>query len=381
MATYDAVVVGAGYIGCAVSYYLTKAGLKTALIDRGRLAAGASRANYGNIQVQDAELEYSLPMILAGKAAFETLEEDLGYKVGLRSIGSLLIAESESQAAGLQERRSRLEEFGVLVHWLSPAELQRLEPHLDAAQTFGALYNPQEMQLDPFKLIWAFVHRAQEKGLDLQLNTEILDFVLHGQQVGGVITAQGKIDSAATILAAGAWSAALGRKLGLDIPVKHVHGQAAATDYGGNLLNNTISSAAFFESAHDAAGADSQTVLAIAPTVHGNLLLGEAARVVDHFSSGTDAGSLQSICRTAIRFIPELRDFSIMRTWGAPVAFTEDGRPFLGPVSGLRGLLLAVAFKSTVIITPLIGRVIAQLVTGAEPDLDIRPFLLSRVRS
>ena len=61
------------------------------------------------------------------------------------------------------------------------------------------------------------------------------------------------------------------------------------------------------------------------------------------------------------------------------MAFTADGRPFLGPVDGLEGLLLAVAFKSTVIITPLIGQVITQLVTEGRSDLDIRPFLLSRI--
>ena len=74
MLTFDAVVVGAGYIGCSVAYHLANAGLRTVLIDRRESAGEASRANYGNIQVQDAELDHSLPMIQAGYACFADLE-------------------------------------------------------------------------------------------------------------------------------------------------------------------------------------------------------------------------------------------------------------------------------------------------------------------
>ena len=383
MATFDALVIGAGYIGSAVSYYLTKAGLKTALLDQGGLAAGASRANYGNIQIQDAELEHSMPMVLAGRMTFETLEAELDHDVGLRSIGSLLIAESESQVANLQARAARLGEFGVAVEWLAPGDLQRLEPNIDTGQTFGALYSAHEMQVNPFKLIWAFVHRARQQGLHLNLHSQVQDFIVQNGRVRGVVTGQGRIESQVTILAAGAWSAVLGQKLGLNIPVMHVQGQAAATGFVGDLLHNYISSAAFFESVHEEADetedAGTKAILAIAPTVHGNLLLGEAAQVVDHFSNATDPGSLQAISQTAQRFIPALKRVQILRAWAAPVAFTGDGRPFLGAVEGLEGVLLAAAFKSTVVITPLTGQVITQLVTEGRSDLDIRPFLLSRI--
>ena len=383
MATFDAIVIGAGYIGSAISYYLTKAGLKTALVDQGGLAAGASRANYGNIQIQDAELDHSLPMVLAGKAAFDALEEALDHDIGLRLIGSLLIAESESQAIGLQTRAARLRASGVAVEWLNQEDLRRIEPHLDAGQTFGALYHPDEGQVNPFKLIYAFVHRAQQQGLHLQLHSPVEDFILGNGKVRGVVTPQGRLESKVTIMATGAWSAVVGQKLGLDIPVLHVHGQACATGYVGNLLNNHVASAAFFESIHadqqPAENGGPQATLAIAPTAEGNLLLGEASAVARSFSSHTHPAALKAISQVARRFIPALNSAQILRTWAAPVAFTADNRPFLGPVAGLEGLLLAVAFKSTVIITPLIGQVIAQLVSAGRSDLDISPFLLSRV--
>ena len=241
MATFDAVVVGAGYIGSAISYYLSKAGLKTVLIDQGGLAAGASRANYGNIQVQDAELDHSVPMVLAGRVMFETLEEELGHNVGLRPLGSLLVAESEHQVIGLQARAARLAEFGIGVDWLTPQDLQRQEPHLDAGQTFGALYSTHEMQLDPFKLVWSFVHRAREQGLHLRLDCPVRDFLVQNGRVRGVITPEGKIESGVTILATGAWSKVLGKKVGPRYP-----GDACAWSGGGNKLCGRYTAQLYF---------------------------------------------------------------------------------------------------------------------------------------
>ncbi len=45
--SFDVIVVGAGYVGSCAAYHLSKAGLKTAMIDRGLFAAAASRANFG----------------------------------------------------------------------------------------------------------------------------------------------------------------------------------------------------------------------------------------------------------------------------------------------------------------------------------------------
>ena len=111
--TYDALVVGAGYIGCVVAYHLAASGLRTALLDQETIAGGASRANYGNVQVQDAELDHSLPMVTAGFARFERLEEELANPVGYRRIGSLLLIETERQWHAMEARLPALHAAGV----------------------------------------------------------------------------------------------------------------------------------------------------------------------------------------------------------------------------------------------------------------------------
>ena len=75
---FDVVVVGAGVIGCSIAHSLTAAGYKTALLEREQVGAGASGANFGMVQSNDVELDYSIPMLKASYSKYEHLEDELG---------------------------------------------------------------------------------------------------------------------------------------------------------------------------------------------------------------------------------------------------------------------------------------------------------------
>jgi sarcosine oxidase subunit beta len=377
MPTYDALVIGAGYIGCSVAYHLTKAGLRTALLDRGGIGAGASRANYGNIQVQDAELEHSLPMIRAGYACFETLEEELGRPVGLRKLGGLLLIETESQWRMMAARLPQLHAAGIRAEMVAADQLPELEPLLDPTTVLGACYHEHEGQVNPFALMSAYVNKARSLGLTLYLDAEITDFATRSGRIQGVRTSQDDFSASTVILCTGAWTPAIGRMLGRTWDIPHVHGQALVTEAAPHLrLKNHIASAAFFEDVHgedDAVSAES-AVLAISQTAEGHFLLGEAAKTTAELGSTATPTGQAAIAHLSARHFPALRDLRVLRGWAAPVAFTNDGLPFLGSVDGLDGLILATAFKSTVIVTPLVGRIVTDLVVNNYTNTVITPF-------
>jgi glycine/D-amino acid oxidase-like deaminating enzyme len=66
----DAIVVGSGLIGASTTYYLSKYGVSTSLVEQGQLASGATGANFENFQVQDADFGYRLEVTIQGAQTY-----------------------------------------------------------------------------------------------------------------------------------------------------------------------------------------------------------------------------------------------------------------------------------------------------------------------
>ena len=262
-----------------------------------------------------------------------------------------------------------------------PAErLVELEPLLDSRDLLGACYHPDEGQISPFAFMAAHLRRGQRHGLTLFPNTEVISFDVQGDRVRGVRTRGDDFSAGVVILATAAWTPALGRTLGRSWASQHVHGQALVTEPSGRgMLNNHLSSAAFFDSMHDGesdAGVDA--VFAVAQTADGHFLLGEAGVITEHLRSDSTLAGQAAIARVALRFLPSIAGLRILRGWAAPVAFTDDGLPLLGPVEGLRGLFMATAFKSTVVITPWVGDLVVEWVSTGRTRFDLTAFAPDR---
>jgi glycine/D-amino acid oxidase-like deaminating enzyme len=377
---FDALVVGGGYIGCSVASALATSGLSTALLDRGPIPGGASRANYGNIQVQDAELDHSLPMVNAARRRFAGLEEELGQSVGYRRVGSLLLIETEAQWALMATRVERLRAVGIQAEMVPARRLAELEPLLDERALLGACYHADEGQVSPFAFMAAFLQRGRRHGLVLFPDTEVLSLDVQSGHVRGVRTSSDTFSAGAVILATGAWTPALGRALGRAWGSRHVHGQALVTESSSEMLNNHLSSAAFFDSMHDGdPNAGAEAVFAVAQTADGHFLLGEAGVITERLEAHSTLSGQAAIAREALRFLPVISQLRILRGWAAPVAFTDDGLPLLGPVGELDRLFMATAFKSTVVVTPWVGDVVTEWASTGRTSFDLAAFAPDRV--
>ncbi|MGQ9490347.1 MAG: NAD(P)/FAD-dependent oxidoreductase [Anaerolineae bacterium] len=372
----DALIIGGGLIGTSIAYHLARAGVRPLLIEQGDLASGASGANFGNVQVEDAEFGLSLELTLRSYPRFATLADELGCDVGFRRTGNLLLIENEHQRQMMQERAVRLRAAGVQAELLDRDETCRLEPALASAAILGALYNPDEGMLDPFRLVHAYALRGREHGLEVWTHTRVTSIEVRGGRVIGVATTRGPVSAGSVILAAGAWSGELARTAGAELPVHWVHGEAAITEPLPPLVRNAMTTAAFFEATE---GADRQTVgFCLRQRPHGNVMIGEAAQVTTRLGRAATATALPAVAAEATRWLPGLRRAAIIRSWAIPVAFTADNRPLLGPLAGVSGLFVATALKSTIILTPLVGELVAGMVTTAAQDPRLAEFSPSR---
>jgi glycine/D-amino acid oxidase-like deaminating enzyme len=158
--------------------------------------------------------------------------------------------------------------------------------------------------------------------------------------------------------------------------LRWVHGEALITEPLPSLTRHAISSAAFFEQTEES---KEQVVgFCMRQRPEGNVMIGEAAQVTGALGRRVTATALPAIARQAQKRFPNLAQAAIIRGWAIPVAFVPDNRPLLGPLDEVDGLLVATGLKSTIILTPLVGALLADMVTGRELDPRLAEFSPSR---
>lgn len=374
--TFDAIIIGAGVVGCSIAYHLSKIGLKVALVEQKHVGSGASGANFGMVQSNDVELKHSIPMVMKSYERFNHLEDELGMKFGFKRIASLRLLSSESQWSGSKERSQILPGAGIPYEFVPPERIREIEPAVNPEGLFGATYASNQGQLNPFLFMWAFLRKALQQGLALFSHTEVTDFIIQGERLLGVRTTKGNLNADFVILATAAWTRKLGRKLGYHWNIHTFRASAMVTERFSDLhLNSIVTSADHIETQINGPDDAELTVMALSQTSEGNFLIAQADRpgeILDGKISHVAPHAMSSI---TTRFFPVLRKAKIIRTWTAPTTYTDDGMPLLGSVSNLKGLILAASFRSAIVHAPIAGEIVTQLISQGYCNLiDISPF-------
>ncbi len=378
--TFDVVVIGAGVIGCSIAYHLSASGYSTALLDRGQVGAGASGANFGMVQSNDVELDYSIPMLKTSYAKYENLEDELGMSVGLRRIASLRLLSSENQWKLSEERSKILPQNGIPYEFIPPDRINEIEPIVDPSNLFGATYAANQGQLNPFLLMWAYIRRAISMGLSLHTYTEVTGFEIENGKLRGVQTNQGHFSAGAVVLATAAWTRQLGKKIGQDWNIHTFRASAMVTEPINHLRLRTILTSADHIEMEVTGKEDVElTVLALTQTPSNHFLIAQADRPGEVLAPLISHAAPKTMAIMAGRYIPALRNARLLRTWTAPTTYTDDGRPLLGPVKDIEGLILAASYRSAIIHAPLSGEIVTQLIATNKCDIiDLSHFTPER---
>jgi glycine/D-amino acid oxidase-like deaminating enzyme len=317
-------------------------------------------------------------MILLAKSRFSILEKQLDWKLGFRKIGSLIPIENENQFEFLSRRSKLLKNKGIQSEIIPVNYIHEVEPLISTNELIGGLHHADEGQIDPFQLVWAYYTRAKQKGLKAFFNHQVIDFIKNKNNILGIVTKNGKFFAPNIILCTGAQTSFLAKKLDLTLNIEFILGQAMVSESIQARLNNDISAASFYENEQSVSSKSIIANLTVGQSGHGNLLLGESMFNSSYHDIRVPVSSFPSISSCVLKYFPLFKNVRILRSWSTAVAFTKDDLPLLGPVAKVQGLYIATGFRSTVIVTPLVGETIAQLINAGTSELDIQAFLPER---
>ncbi len=378
-ASVDAIVIGSGAFGSSTAYHLARRGLKTVLVDQHALGSQTSPRAAGLTSQADP-----LPVLarLRREAcdAFAAFEREMGRSIGFHQSGSLRAAYTGAGEARVREGLATAQGLGIAASLVTPADAERLAPHFRAGAARIILHVPGDGWLDPARLAVGFAARAAELGARLLPFTRVEGLLRESGRVAGVTTPRGEIRAPIVVDAAGAWTSRVAAAAGLRVPLVPVRHQLFVTEpiAGVEPLQPIV-----------------RLVEASVYVRHeqGGLLFGgyeDAPRVVDAATLPPtfqiaelplDLGVLRGLVDEVADHFPALASARIALHRGGLPTMTADGRPLLGPVSGLEGFFVASGCcVGGLGLSPAAGRALADLVVDGRSDPDLAPLGVERFR-
>ena len=369
---HDVVVIGAGIVGAACCYYLARAGLKVAVIERGAVAAGTTGAGEGNILVSDKEPGPELELAQLSVRLWRRLGDELGPDAELEPKGGLVVA------AGPEERR-QLDDFaaaqaaaGVKVRTVGHAGLRDLEPYLADGLAGGVLY-PEDMQVQPMMAAALMLRAARDLGAELRLHEEVTAIETAAGRVAGVRTSTGGLSAGLVVNAAGTWAGELAARAGLALPVLPRRGFIVVTEPLPRMIRHKVYTADYVANvASGSAGLEISTV--VEATASGTVLIG-ASRERVGFDRTSSMKIVGTVAAQAVRLFPVLAGVRAIRFYRGFRPYCPDHLPVIGSDARLPGLLHACGHEGAGVgLAPATGYLIAQIATGQTAPVSLAPF-------
>ncbi|MEV6898396.1 FAD-dependent oxidoreductase [Amycolatopsis sp. NPDC051372] len=374
----DVVVVGAGVVGAACAYYCAAAGLRVAVLDRGGVAGGTTSGGEGNILVSDKELGPELDLALLSIRLWARLGEEFGpASLELEHKGGVVVAQSADAARGLAELAAEQRARGVSVEDLTPAEVAELEPNLTPDVASGAYY-PQDKQVQPMLAAAALLRQAGRLGAELHTGVEVRSFRRRADgSVGGVRTSAGEFSAPWVVNAAGTWGGDVSKLAGAPIPVLPRRGFVLVTEPLPRVIRHKVYTADYVANV-SSGDAGLETSVVVEGTQAGTVLIG-ASRERVGFDRRFSLPVVRRLAAQAIGVFPFLADVSLLRSYLGFRPYCPDHLPVIGEDPRLPGLVHACGHEGAGIgLAAATGHLIAQVATGAKPELDLTPFRADR---
>jgi glycine oxidase len=364
------VVIGAGVIGLGIAWRLAARAAVT-VFDRGKAGAGASHAAAGMLAAC-AEAEPGEETLVAlGResqrrwpAFAEELERTTGVDVELRTEGTLVVALTADDQATIAHHLEFQRQLALPLEWLSAAATRAREPRL-AGKIAGALFSPEDHQVDNRKLAHALRIAAEQAGVDIREHQPVKEFVVQGGQARGVVLNDGtSVPADIVVLAAGAWSRGIG---GLPPdrrpPVRPIKGQMLALrmDPAAPLLSHVLWAPGVY----------------LVPRRDGRLIVGATVEEKG-FDDTITAGGLLTLLEAAWRAIPAVEELPVDEIWVGHRPGSRDDAPILGP-GPLAGLFYATGHhRNGILLAPVTADAMARLILDDVVEPAIKPFGLER---
>ena len=218
-AAADVVIIGAGVIGCSTAYHLAQMGITdVAVIEMDQVGSGSSSKSASLLSLQFCQNELTARMANYSYARYMQFEEELGAPIDFKRIGRLSLATEESCDQLLRNARL-LQSLDITTDVLCPDEIKRRYPETSTEDLVVGTWGPDDGPCDPHMIMWGYMKRALERGVELYQGVRAKGIQVRNGQVEGVDTDEGFVATRLVVNAGGPWAMEIGRWVGVEISI------------------------------------------------------------------------------------------------------------------------------------------------------------------
>ncbi|GAB2505088.1 NAD(P)/FAD-dependent oxidoreductase [Corynebacterium atrinae] len=362
----DVVIIGGGVMGMSTAWQLAARGIKNiVVIEQSTLGSGSSAKPLGGIRAN-----FSDPSnVLLGKRSLEAyyrFEDDFGVDIELSRVGYLFLARTGAELEQLESSAVTQANLGTETHVVSPGEAAKINPFLNANALTGASFTPNDGYAAPAKVVEGYTRACLALGVTILDRTQVLDIQRTGDSLDAVITNRGQIRTSSVICAAGAWSAAIGEMVGVDLPVEPVRRMIGLTrqqptPYPQIPFTLDLSTTMYFHNFYN------------------GLLLGISHLEKSAFCREYSYEWLKEFDAAASICAPALENPDLEAGWSGYYENTPDHNALIGEASDLPGFFYITGFSGHGFLqAPAAGELVADLYEGKSSFMDPKPFSADR---
>jgi len=279
----------------------------------------------------------------------------------IRCRGALYVYESERSMADDEPAWRLRRERGASPRRLTAGEIREREPALAPIYACGYFLPDLGQATEPMKLVKALAAAFLAAGGTI-LQREVRDLAIAAGRVARLITDGEPLDVDILVIAAGAWSGRLAARLGHPVPIEGERGYHVTIANPGVSLDVPVFAAG---------------TMVIATPMDGGIRMAGTAEY-GGLDAAPNPGRWRVLVRHAKRMLPAI-DTSSISEWSNLRPTLPDSLPVIGRAPNFADVIFAFGHQHVGLTAgPKTGEIVADLVAGRAPNIDLRPFRVDR---
>ena len=381
--TARVVIIGGGAVGVSALYHLAKAGWSDCvLLEKNELTAGSTWHAAGNVPTFSTSWSV-MNMQRYSTELYRGLAAEVDYPMNYHVTGSIRLAHSKERMQEFQRAKGMGRYQGMDIDILGVDEIKGKYPFLETHDLAGALYDPNDGDIDPAQLTQALAKGARQMGATILrfcpatgVSRENGEWIVH--------TDQGDIRCEFVVNAGGYYAQRIGEWFkpygGRTVPmmvmshqyllfdeVAEVRDWSAAAGHKLPLLRD-VDSSYYLRQEKNGFNLGPYERNCKAHWVQPNDPMPE------DFSFQLypdDLERLEWYIEDALARVPLLGEAGVSKVINGPIPYAPDGLPLIGPMPGVPNAFEACVFTFGIAQSGGAGKVLAEWITEGQTEWDM----------